>query len=127
MRFQRIFRVRPQNVQLYDVPEATRDGYGQPSLSGSLIGLFPMSVEPLRGQEQLNVRAMWPTATHRVLCRWLGSAIPSSESNPHGLILPRMYLVLVEGDGSRLDVIYAGNYQERNQSWELTCESKVKT
>lgn len=127
MRFQRIFRIRPQNVQLFDVPEQTRDSYGQPSNAASLIGLFPMAVEPLRGDEQLNVRAVWPTATHTVWCRWLGSAIPSTTSNPHGLILPRMYLVLSEGDGAQLNIVYAGNYQERNQFWQLTCEQKVNT
>ena len=125
VRYQRIFRVRPQNVQLYDVPETSQDSYNQTSTSGSPIGLFPMTVEPLKGQEQLNVRSVWATATHKVRCRWLGSAIPSTPSNPHGLILPRMYLVLVEGDGSQLNVVYAGNDQERNQFWDLVCEQKV--
>lgn len=127
MRFRRIFRVRPQNVQLWDVPETMQDSYGQPSQAGTLVGVFPAAVVPLKGQEMLNVRAVWPTASHQVWLRWLGSAIPATTTNPNGLILPRMYLVLVEGDGSRLDVVFAENNEERDQFWKLTCEQKVRT
>lgn len=127
MRFQRIFRVRAINVQLYDVPETTRDTYGQTSTTGTLIGVFPAAVQPLRGQEQLNVRAIWPTATHTVWMRWQGSAIPAGPNNPQGLILPRMYLVLYEGSGAQLNIVYAGNHEERNQFWKLICEQKVNS
>lgn len=121
-----------QRVQLYDVPEATRDSYGQPSLAATPIpgpGLdssFAADVEPLQGAERLNVRQIWPTATHLVRMRWLGSAIPAGPNNPLGLILPRMYLIDLS-DFSTLNVLYARNVDKRNRAWELTCEEKVLT
>lgn len=125
MRSQQVGTYR-QRVTLYDVPEATRDPYGQPSRAGTSICSFWAEVRPLRGNEMLNVRAMWPTASHTVKCRWLGSLVPVSPSNPNGAILPRMYLVL-ELDGSRLDIVFASNVEKRNRMWELTCEEKVQT
>lgn len=115
-----------QRVTLYDVPEATRDSYGQPSQAATEICSFWAEVRPLAGNEQLNVRAIWPTATHKVKCRWLGSLIPTSSGNPNAQILPRMYLSL-DLDGSRLDVLFANNVEKRNRGWELTCEQKVLT
>lgn len=115
-----------QRVTLYDVPENTRDSYGQPSQAATAICSFWAEVRPLQGNEQLNVRSQWATATHIVKCRWLGSLIPTSATNPNGLVLPRMYL-LCELDNSRLDVVFANNVEKRNRAWELTCESKVKT
>lgn len=125
MRSQRVGTYR-QRVTLYDVPESTRDAYGQPSRAGTEICSFWAEVRPLRGNEMLNVRSMWPTATHMVNCRWLGDLIPTSASNPNGYILPRMYLSLGL-DGSRLDVVFASNVEKRNRMWQLTCEEKVQT
>jgi head-tail adaptor len=125
MRSQQVGSYR-QRVTLYDIPEATRDSLGQPSQAATAICSFWAEVKPLQGGEQLNVRAIWPTATHKVKCRWLGSLIPASPSNPNGTILPRMYVSL-ELDGSRLDVVFASNVEKRNRMWELTCEEKVST
>ena len=120
-----------QRVQLYDVPEVSVDSYGQPTTGGTQIvgpgtnGTFAAEVRPLKGDEMLNVRQIWPTATHLVNMRWLGSAIPTNASNnPHGLILPRMYLIAML-DGSRLDVVFAENEEKRNHHWKLTCEEKI--
>lgn len=121
-----------QRVQLYDVPETAQDSYGEPSLNGTQItgpginGTFAAEVVPLKGDEMLNVRQMWPTATHRVRMRWLGSAIPESSTNPDGLLIPRMYLIDTL-DGSRLDVVFAENVEKRNRAWELICMEKVNT
>jgi hypothetical protein len=113
-------------LELYDVPETAKDSYGQRARAGTLLGTFRGEVRPLSGRELLNVRAIWPTATHRVTLRWLGSSLPTSASNPRGLILPRMYVVDLR-DGNRLDVVFASNVEHLSRKWELTCESKVNT
>lgn len=123
MRFRRIFRVRPQQIQLYDVPETSQDSYGQTSTAGTLIGTFWATVEPLKGDEQLNVRQIWPTATHTVRMRWQGSAIPAGNNRSAGQVQERMYLVVLL-DNKKLNVVNAKNVEERNQFWELTCEEK---
>jgi head-tail adaptor len=115
-----------QRVTLYDVPETTRDAYGQPSQAATELCSFWAEVRPLKGNEQLNVRTQWATASHIVKCRWLGSLIPISATNPNGHILPRMYL-LCGLDGSRLDVVFANNVEKRNRAWELVAEEKVNT
>ena len=113
-----------QRVTLLDVPEATVDSYGQPSQAATAIATVWAEVRPLRGNEQLNVRAVWPTASHLVNLRWLGSLIPASAGNPNGLILPRMKLRLGL-DASILNILFADNVEKRNRSWQLTCEEKV--
>ena len=115
-----------QRVTLQDIPEVTQDTYGQPSLAPTVIGTFWMEVQPLQGDDQLNVRQVWPTATHKVKCRWLGTAIATTPNNPHGLILPRTRLLLGV-DGSVLNVLFANNVEKRNRQWELVCEEKVLT
>ena len=115
-----------QRVILQDIPETTLDSYGQPSLGAIEIGRFWAEVRPLRGNEQLNVRQIWPTATHLVHMRWLGSVIPISSTNPAGLILPRMRLQLLS-DGTLLNILFADNIEKRNRTWELTCDEKVLT
>lgn len=113
-----------QRIQLYDVPETTRDAYGQTSLSGTLLGTFWAEVEELQGDEMLNVRQIWPTATHKVTLRWLGSAIPAGGSNnPNRLVLERMYLIDTL-DNSRLNILNARNVEKRNRQWVLTCAQK---
>jgi Phage head-tail joining protein len=129
VRPQHVGRYR-QRVQLWDVPEITQDSYGQPSINGTQItssaadGCFAAEVRMLRGDEQLNVRQLFPTATHQVRMRWLGDAIPTNGSNnPNGLILERMYLI-DSLDGSRLNILNANNVEKRNRMWLLTCEEK---
>jgi Phage head-tail joining protein len=118
-----------QRVALYDVPETTQDSYGQPSTAGTQItstaadGCFAAEVRTLRGQEQLNVRQQWPTATHMVTMRWLGNAIPAGSNNPNGLIIERMYLVN-QLDGSQFNILAANNVERRNRAWELTVQEK---
>lgn len=75
-----------QRVALFDVPEMSRDSYGQPSTSGTQIvaptgdGMFSAEIRMLKGDEILNIRQQWPTATHQVKMRWLGSSILPSFS-----------------------------------------------
>lgn len=112
-----------QRLQLYDVPETSQDALGQVSQSATLLGTFWGESRMLRGNEQLNVRQIWPTATHQVTLRWLGSAIPAGPNNPNGLIIERMYLVDTL-DGARLNILNANNVEKRNRRWVLTCEEK---
>ena len=73
-----------QRVILLDIPETTQDSYGQPSLSSIEIGRFWAEVRPLRGNEQLNVRQIWPTASHIVHMRagWARKSRPPRRTRP---------------------------------------------
>ncbi len=113
-----------QRITLLDIPESTVDSWGQPSQATTTIGSFWAEVRPLRGNEQLNVRQIWPTATHMVTMRWLGSVIPKTTGNPEGLIMPQMVLKLLL-DNSFLHVLFADNVEKRNRRWELTCEERI--
>jgi SPP1 family predicted phage head-tail adaptor len=115
-----------QRVVLQDIPETSQDFYGQPSLAATEIGRFWAEVTPLRGDEMLNVRQVWPTATHKVRMRWIGTRITPSPTNPAGVILPRMRLQVLS-DGTFLNIVFADNIEKRNRIWELTCEEKVET
>ena len=119
--------LKRQILQLYDVPEATIDSFGQPSQTTNFIGSFHAEVRMLQGNEMLNVRQMWPTATHLIRMRWVGSAIPVSADNPGQLIMPDMKLTLTKtGVLIRIfNIVSAKNVEERNREWELTCEEKV--
>jgi head-tail adaptor len=97
---------------------------GQPSQSVTTIGSFWADVRPLRGNEQLNVRQIWPTATHIVTMRWLGSMIPKTSDNPAAIIMPQMVLNLAL-DNSFLHVLFADNVEKRNRQWVLTCEERI--
>lgn len=79
---------------------------------------------PLKGNEMLNVRQIWPTATHKVRCRWLASVIPASADNPQSQIMPQMKLNVLL-DNSWLNVIWAENVEKRNRQWEMICEEHV--
>lgn len=113
-----------QRVVLYDVPESTSDTWGQPSQFKSIVGTFWADVVPLQGNETLNVRQVWPTATHTVRMGWLGSSIPATADNPNGVIVPQMVLYL-RLDGSWLNVLFADNVEKRNRQWKLICQEKV--
>ena len=120
-----------QRVLLYDVPEAATDSWGQPSNDPVQIvntsasdGGFWMEVRPLRGQEMLNVRQIWPLATHIVHSRWLGSMIPTSSDNPNALLMPQMKIKLIL-DNSILNIEFADNVEKRCRMWELTCSEHV--
>ena len=120
-----------QRILLFDVPESSTSSWSQPSQAPTQIsnpnatdGGFWAEVNPLRGNEQLNVRQIWPTATHRVRMRWLGSAIPVSSDNPNQQIMPQMKINLLL-DGSWLNVLFAENIEKRNRAWELICEEHV--
>lgn len=113
-----------QRVTLYDVPESSIDSWGQPSQAATTIGTFWASVKPLKGDEQLNVRQMWPTATHLVMMRWIGSAIPKTSDNPEGLIMPQMKFHLGL-DNSVLNVLFANDIEKRHVMWEITCEQRL--
>lgn len=97
---------------------------GQPSQAQVTIGSFWAEVRPLRGDEQLNVRQIYPTATHIVTMRWLGSLIPVTADNPQGLVMPQMVLQLAL-DNSFLHILFADNVEKRNRRWELTCEERI--
>ena len=113
-----------QRVILLDIPEATTDSWGQPSQTPTTIGTFWAEVAPLQGSEMLNVRQVWPLATHIVKMRWLGSAIPVTADNPQGLIMPQMVLNLLL-DNSFLHVEFAENVEKRNRQWKLVCSEKI--
>ena len=128
MRPQHVGRYR-QRVQLWDVPETSQDTYGQPSINGTQIvssasdGCFAAEVRMLRGDEQYTVRQMFPTATHQVRLRWVGSAIPAGTNRLQGQIIERMYLIDTL-DSTRLNIVNANNIEKRNRMWLLTCEEK---
>jgi hypothetical protein len=124
---------RVQKVILLDIPEATANTWGQPSQTPTTIGTFSARIRPLRGDEQLNARQLWPTATHYVFLGWLGSAIPAREgnsvTNPFtgqqcGLILPDMVLQVVL-DGSFLNIEFAENVDKLNRMWKLVCSEHI--
>jgi hypothetical protein len=118
---------RRQLVDLQDVPETAIDINGQPSLAATTIGTFHASVRQLKGDEMLNVRQIWPTATHLVEIGWLGSAIPVTADNPAGLIVPSMKLLLRKNGAPIrvLNVLAADNVDEENQVWRITAEENV--
>lgn len=116
-----------QRLTLEDVPESTVDSWGQPSQSPVVIGTFWAEVRMLNGDEMLNVRQMWPTATHIIKMRWLGTSIPASDDNPASLIVPNMKLTLTK-NGILLrvfNIVAAQNTEERNREWKITAEEKV--
>jgi head-tail adaptor len=113
-----------QRVTLYDVPESNTDTWGQPSQEPTSIGTFWAEVRPLKGDEMLNVRQVWPTATHKVKMRWLASSLPATSDNPQRQLMPQMKFQLVL-DKSWLNIIWADNVEKRNWQWELICEEHV--
>ena len=114
---------RDQRLQLYDVPGDLND-YGQPSTTGTLIGTFWGSVRNLSGRDMISAQQANNVVTHKIELGWLGTAIPSTASNPNRLIRPTMYLIHVR-TGKRYDVVFANNVDEANIKWELTCNEIV--
>ena len=112
---------------MQDVPETSQDSYGQPSQTATTIGTFHFSIRQLKGDERLNVRQIWPTATHVAECGWLGSAVPSSADNPNSLVLPTMKLLLKKNGTliKVLNVLSAENVEERNRMWRITCVEHI--
>ena len=122
---------RRQRCLLFDVPEATTDTWGQPTLSPSQIvnpnaadGAFWCKIRYLQGNEQLNARQIWPTATHVAEMGWIGSLITPSADNPEGLIVPSMYLKNAT-TGQILNIVAAEDPELRHLYWVLTCEERV--
>ena len=120
-----------QRCTLWDVPESSTDSWGQPSQMSTQIvnpnasdGGFWFGIRPLRGNEMLNVRQIWATATHIITARWLGSIIPKSQDNPNGIYVPSMKLIGVT-DGDVYNIAFADNPDKRNRQWILTCELMV--
>lgn len=114
-----------RRVQLYDVPTEVLDEYGQPGVdAGTMIGTFWAGVRLMRWQEKAAAQQVTILATHVVMLRWLGTAIPATASNPHRLILPGMYLIIVE-DGTRLDVLEADDVLRAHVYWSLTCQQRT--
>ncbi len=87
-------------------------------------GAFSFYVRPLKGDEQLNVRQIFPTATHIIKSGWLGSAIPKTPDNPNGYFMPQMKLINIK-NGEVYNIIFAEDPEERDRQWVLTCEEKV--
>ena len=110
---------------LLDVPETSRDTYGQPSQAPTAIGTFWVDLQPLRGDEMLNVRQIWPLATHLIKLRYTFSAIPANPPrNPNGYILPNMKFQLVK-DNRIFNILSALNVEERNIQWLCTVQEHV--
>ena len=73
----------------------------------------------------LNVRQIWATATHIIMMRWLGSAIPTSSDNPNGWITPDMKAINT-GNGSEVyNFVFAENVEMRNRQWKIVAEQKI--
>ncbi len=113
MRAQKVGIYR-QRVTLQALVE-TIDSYGQPIQSWQTVQTFSAEVRFLRGQELLNVRQGWATATHIITCRWQGASFAPS---------PTMRFVL--GKDSRIfNILAFQNVEERNRQCIFTCEEQV--
>jgi head-tail adaptor len=66
-----------QRVTLQALIE-TDDSYGQPLQSWKMLSTFWAEVRFLRGQELLNVKQGWATATHIITCRYQGPSFTPS-------------------------------------------------
>lgn len=116
----------PQLASLYDVPESSIDSWGQPSQSPTLlVSNVWLKVRPLKGNEILNVRQQWATASHYAELNWLADAIPVSGDNPgngvYGYLMPEMKFILVK-DGRVFNILQALNVDEMDQSWSCVLE-----
>jgi SPP1 family predicted phage head-tail adaptor len=104
-----------QRVTLQGLVE-TIDTYGQPVQTWQPVQTMWAEVRFLRGQELLNVRQGWATATHIISCRWQGASFAPS---------PTMRLLL--GKDSRIfNVLAFQNAEERNRQCIFTCEEYVQ-
>lgn len=120
-----------QRVTLWNIPQSSTDSWAVPSQTPVQIvnlaatdGAFWAEVRPLQGNEMMNARQVWPTATHYVSMRWLGTAIPSTTDNPQQQIVPNMKLQCLL-DNSWLNVVFAENIEKRNRAWKLVCEEHI--
>lgn len=103
-----------QRVTLQAATE-TADGYNQPIQTWSDVATFWAEVSPLTGNEAVNVKQIWATATHKVRLRYQGSSISFS---------PTRRFVLVK-DGRILNIVNANNVEERNRAYEILCQEYV--
>jgi hypothetical protein len=113
---------------LIDIPEATTDSYGQPSLAGTPIATLAVSIRPLQGEEQLYERQIYPTVTHIIKLPYTWNAIPPSADNPNGLIVPNMqFKVQKSADAAPrfYNVLLAENVEEANVEWVCRAVEKI--
>lgn len=103
-----------QRVTLQDLVE-TIDSYGQMVQSWTDVATFWAEVRPLRGQESLNVRQVWATATTLIKHRYLGPDLDPS---------PKQRYKLVK-DGRIFNILDPTNVEERNRSIESVCQEYV--
>jgi hypothetical protein len=108
-------------VDLYDVPEATRSSYGQPSQASTLIASnLAAEIEQLSGNELVSIRQtrqILATATHRVKLHYLGPSV---------VIKPRMKFVANTRIGVRvLNVLSVDNTWEATNDWICICEERI--
>lgn len=103
-----------QRVTLQSVTE-TADGYGQPIQTWTDVATFWAEVSPLTGNEAVNVKQIWATATHKVRLRYQGSAITLS---------PTQRFKLIKNDRI-LNLVNINNVEERNRSYECLCQEYV--
>ena len=113
MRAQQVGTYR-QRLTLQSLVE-TIDSYGQPVHSWVDMATFWAEVRFLRGQELLNIRQGWATATHLISCRWQGASFAPS---------PTMRFTLGK-DGRIFNVLSFQNVEERNRQCIFTCEEQV--
>jgi SPP1 family predicted phage head-tail adaptor len=104
-----------QRVTLQDLVE-TLDSYGQPIQGWADVATFSAEVRPLRGVEVLNIKQVWATASHFVNHRYLG---PDIKPNPK-----QRYKLLK--DQRIFNILNVNNVEERNRSYEVTCEEYVQ-
>jgi SPP1 family predicted phage head-tail adaptor len=103
-----------QRVTLQDLVE-TIDSYGQPVQSWTDLATFWAEVRPLRGQESLNIRQVFATATTLIKHRYLGPALDPSPKQRYRLVK----------DGRIFNVLDPTNVEERNRTIESVCEERV--
>ena len=101
-----------QRVTLQDLVEAP-DTYGQPIQSWVDVATIWAEVTPLGGREALNVKQVWATASHMVRFRYLGASVVPSAKQRFAF------------KGRYLNILNVNNVEERNRSYEATCEEYV--
>jgi hypothetical protein len=107
-------------VDLYDVPETTRNSYGQPSQASTLVASgLAAEITQLSGDEAVSIRQtrqILATATHKVKLHYLGDII----------IRPQMKFIASTRIGVRvLNVLSADNTWEATNDWECICEERI--
>ncbi len=86
------------------------DTFGQPSQAGNVLGVFPVSIEPITGRESvIGNKQLRGDETHKVCMRWQGLDL---------IITPVMWFMY---GARRLNITETMNLEERNREYEILC------